>query len=368
MAQRVFTERYQIVRHLARGGMAEVYLAHDRELDRDVAFKVLRNQYTDDERFVERFKREAQSAASLSHPNIVAIYDRGKTDDGSYYIVMEYVSGGNLKERIREEGPLPTPQVIAMASQVARALLVAHQRGVIHRDVKPQNILLTESGEAKVADFGLARAAAAVPITQEGAILGTAYYISPEQVLGQPASPQSDLYSLGVVLYEMLTGELPHNAETPMGVLMKHVSGQLRLPKEANPDVPEGINAVTVRLLARDPKDRYQDAAELIDDLERVQRGGPPGLPAQQAAGYVQPLPPAQPDSGSGSWPQVAAEPVTPVEETETTLEVAQKVEEGRNVTGLEAEEMTGGKVKVAQDIERGEDVTGVRIRRIGPP
>jgi len=241
---------------------------------------------------------------------------------------------------------------------------------VIHRDVKPQNILLTESGEAKVADFGLARAAAAVTITQEGAILGTAHYLSPEQALGQPASPQSDLYSLGVVLYEMLTGKLPHDAETPVGVLMKHVSGQLRLPKEVNPNVPEEINAVTVRLLARDPKYRYQDASDLIDDFERVQQEKSPALVVQQDAGQVEPLPhpPAQPNYESRSWPQeVAAEPITPLEEMEPTLEVAQRVEEGRKMTGLEAEEMTGGKVKVAQEIEKGEDVTGVKIRRIGP-
>jgi serine/threonine protein kinase len=277
-------ERYSFIRLIGSGGMAEVYLARDQELDRDVAFKVLRHQYADDEQFVERFKREARNAALLSHPNIVAIHDRGKTEDGAYYIVMEHVPGGTLKERILRDGPLPAPTAIAVALQVARALQAAHEHGVIHRDVKPQNILLTESGDAKVVDFGLARAVSAATMTQDGVILGTAHYLSPEQALGQPASPQSDLYSLGVVLYEMLTGELPHDAETPVGIVMGHISGHLHPPREVNPDVPEGINAVTMRLLARDPKDRYQDVAELIEDLERIQWGEPPPFIGQQGA------------------------------------------------------------------------------------
>jgi len=279
-------ERYSLTRLIGSGGMAEVYLAHDQELDRDVAFKVLRDQYSDDEQFVERFKREARNAALLSHPNIVAVHDRGRTENGAYYIVMECLPGGTLKEYILRGGPLPVTAAVAIALQVARALQAAHERGVIHRDIKPQNILLTESGNAKVTDFGLARAASAVTMTQEGALLGTAHYLSPEQARRHPATPQSDLYSLGVVLYEMLTGELPHDAETPMGIAMKHVSGELRSPREVSPDVPEEINAVTVRLLTVNPKDRYQDAAELIDDLERVQRGESPTFIAarQQAA------------------------------------------------------------------------------------
>ncbi|MDQ3941883.1 MAG: protein kinase, partial [Actinomycetota bacterium] len=196
------SERYALSRLMGSGEMSEVYLAHDKELARDVAFKVLKKQYTDDERFVEHFKREVKNAASLSHPNIVAVYDRGETEDGAYYIVMEHVSGGTLKERILRDGPLPPATAATIALQVARALQVAHEHGVIHRDIKLQNILLTDSGEAKVADFGIARAAASSTMTQEGVILGTAHYISPEQALGQSASPRSDLYSLGVVLYE----------------------------------------------------------------------------------------------------------------------------------------------------------------------
>jgi class 3 adenylate cyclase/tRNA A-37 threonylcarbamoyl transferase component Bud32 len=289
-------ERYTRKSAIGGGGMAEVYLAHDEVLDRDVALKVLRQQYADDERLVERFRREAKSAASLSHPNIVAVHDRGETEDGAYFIVMEHMAGGTLKDRIQKEGALPPAVATTLALQIARALEAAHRRGIIHRDVKPQNVLLTEDGEAKVADFGIARAAASSTMTKTGSVLGTAHYLSPEQALGQPASPQSDLYSLGVVLYEMLTGELPYDAETPMGIAMKHVSGQMRPPKEVNPNVPEGINAVAVKLLAPDPEDRYKSAAEVVEDLERVQREEAPvaGAAAPQAAAPVS-APPAPP-------------------------------------------------------------------------
>ncbi|HZC85340.1 MAG TPA: protein kinase [Rubrobacter sp.] len=292
-------ERYSLTKLIGSGEMAEVYLAQDQELDRNVAFKVLRNQYSD-ERFVERFKREARNAALLSHPNIVQIYDQGETEDGAYYIVMERVPGGNLKERILREGSLPASVATAIALQVAKALQAAHERGVVHQNVKPQNILLTESGDAKVADFGLIGALSAVTMTQEGAILGTTHYLSPEQTLGQPASPQSDLYSLGVVLYEMLTGELPHGTETPAGTATEHVSRRFRPPREVNSDVPDGINAVTMRLLARDPKDRYQDATELVDDLERVQRGESPAFLATQLEAI---RPPVTPSVSLGSPP-----------------------------------------------------------------
>src|SRR5215210_1460360 len=296
-------ERYSLARLLGGGGMAEVYLAHDEELGRDVALKILRKQYTDDEKFVERFKREAKSAASLSHPNIVSVHDRGETDDGAYYIVMECVSGGTLKERILKRGPLPAPEAVTLTLQVARALQAAHERGVIHRDIKPQNILLTQSGEAKVADFGISRAASSSTMTETGFVMGTAHYVSPEQAVGQPASPQSDLYSLGVVLYEMLTGEVPHDAETPIGIAMKHVSGQFRPPREANPNVPEGINAVTMRLLARDPEKRYGSAAELIEDLELIGRRQPPKSATQRIEKPAKGTPVGSEGSGGGAQP-----------------------------------------------------------------
>lgn len=265
-------ERYSLKKLVGSGGVAEVYLAHDQELHRDVAFKVLKNQFSGDEQFIERFKREASNAALLSHPNIVAVYDVGKTKDGAYYIVMEYVSGGTLKDRILRDSAVPPAQALTLTLQVAQALQVAHERGVIHWDIKPQNVLLTQSEEAKVADFGIARAAAASTMIKTDALLGTAHYLSPEQALGEPATPRSDLYSLGMVLYEMLTGEVPHDVETPVGIAMKHASGQLRAPKAVNPAVPEGLNEVCVRLLAKDPEERYSDAASLIEDLWRARR------------------------------------------------------------------------------------------------
>jgi tRNA A-37 threonylcarbamoyl transferase component Bud32 len=282
MQETVVNNRYSIVHTLGGGGMAKVYLAHDEVLDRDVALKALREQFAADEEFVERFKREAQSAAALSHPNIVQIYDRGETEDGSSYIAMEYVPGGTLKERISSGGPLDPGVAASLALQIAEALSAAHERDVVHRDVKPHNVLLTATKDAKVADFGIARAASAATISQTNVVLGTASYMSPEHALGEPATPKSDHYSLGVVLYEMLTGGLPYTAESPVAVSMKHVNEPLRPPKEVNPKIPEGMNAVVVKLLAKNPEERYADAAELAVDLRRVRDGLPP-----IAAGFV---------------------------------------------------------------------------------
>jgi eukaryotic-like serine/threonine-protein kinase len=271
--QQLVDNRYRLLKSLGSGGMADVYLAHDDILDRDVALKVMSSRYASDEEFVERFKREAQSAAALSHPNIVSIFDRGETEDGTYYIAMEYLPGGTLKDRILKRGALPARTAAAVALQMAEALRAAHERDVIHRDIKPHNILITELGDVKVTDFGIARAAASSTMTRTGHILGTAHYISPEQAMGEPVGPASDLYSLGIVLYEMLTGELPFDADTPLGIAMKHVNGHLRQPKELNPTVPDGINAITIRLLAKNPEDRYTSDSELIEDLERVCAG-----------------------------------------------------------------------------------------------
>ncbi len=257
--------------------MADVFLAHDNVLDRDVALKVMNSRYARDEEFVERFRREAQSAAALSHPNIVSIYDRGESEDGTYYIAMEYLSGGTLKDRILKRGALPPKTAASVAAQIAEALRAAHDRGVVHRDIKPHNILITEAGDIKVTDFGIARAASSSTMTKTGAVMGTAHYISPEQAMGESVGPTSDLYSLGVLLYEMVTGELPFDADTPIGIAMKHVNGTPPPPKEINPEVPAGLNAIVVRLLQKDPNDRYGSDAELTDDLERVARGGIPG-------------------------------------------------------------------------------------------
>ena len=271
--QQLVDNRYRLLKPLGSGGMADVYLAHDDILDRDVALKVMSTRYASDEEFVERFKREAQSAAALSHPNIVSIFDRGEAEDGTYYIAMEYLPGGTLKDRILKRGALPAHTAAAVALQMAEALRAAHERDVIHRDIKPHNILITGSGDVKVTDFGIARAASSSSMTRTGHILGTAHYISPEQAMGEPVGPASDLYSLGVVLYEMLTGGLPFDADTPIGIAMKHVNGRLRPPQELDPSIPDGVNAITLRLLAKNPEDRYASDAELIGDLERVLGG-----------------------------------------------------------------------------------------------
>ena len=268
--------------------MAEVFLAHDDVLDRDVALKIMSGRYAGDDEFVERFRREAQSAAALSHPNIVSIFDRGEADDGTYYIAMEYLPGGTLKDRILKRGALPPRTAAAVALQIAEALCAAHERDVIHRDIKPHNILITGTGDVKVTDFGIARAASSSTMTRTGHILGTAHYISPEQAMGEPVGPASDLYSLGIVLYEMLTGEMPFDADTPLGIAMKHVNGHLVPPQALNPEIPDGINAVTVRLLQKDPADRYATDAELIDDLERVVSGlDPSGATTEMATSVL---------------------------------------------------------------------------------
>lgn len=278
MQQILIDDRYALGNLLGSGGMAEVYLAHDEVLDRDVALKVLRDQYAENEEFVERFRREARSVAALNHPSIVSVYDWGHTEDGSYYMAMEYVPGGTLKERILSEARIDPGTAAAWGSQVARALGFAHECGVIHRDVKPHNILLTDSANAKVTDFGIARAATAATISQSSFVLGTASYISPEQAMGKAVGPESDLYSLGVVFYEMLTGTLPYRAESPVAIAMKHVIEPPRSPREANPHLPEALDAITLKLVAKEPKNRYASAEELVTDLERVRCGFPPFL------------------------------------------------------------------------------------------
>ena len=271
--------------------MGEVYLAHDGVLERDVALKILRSQYAGDEEFAERFRREARSAASLSHPNIVQIYDRGETDDGTSYIAMEYVPGGTLKEQIERRAPFGDREAAAVGAQIADALGAAHEQGMIHRDIKPQNVLVTASGDLKVTDFGIARAASAVTNTASGAIFGTAGYISPEQAMGEPVGPASDLYSLGVILYEMLTGELPFAADNSIAVCLKHVNEPPVPPRALNPDIAEGTSALVLMLLAKHPGDRYGSAMQLLSDLERVRDGLPPTLALQTVTQPLGPVP-----------------------------------------------------------------------------
>ena len=305
MQQAILDNRYELRSTLGGGGMGKVFLARDRVLERDVALKVLREQYAESGEFVGRFEREAKAAASLNHPNIVQVYDRGVAKRGAYYIAMEYVSGGTLKERILESGALGGGDATRLALQVADALGVAHASGIVHRDVKPQNVLLTADGEAKVADFGIARAASADPLSNSSLVLGTAKYMSPEQAVGDPIGPESDLYSLGVVLYEMLTGELPFEADSAVAVAMKHVKEPPCPPREKNPAVPVTLDAVTMKLLEKKPEDRYPGAAELVADLSRVGEGLPPIFAASASETERLDVPVKVPGGSGGAVPRL---------------------------------------------------------------
>ena len=270
----VFNDRYELHRQIARGGMADVYLARDLLLDRPVAVKVLFDQFSKDQQFVERFRREAQRAANLNHPNIVSVFDWGE-ERGTYFIVMEYVEGRSLAEMIRTEGSIHPDKVAEISSEVAAALSFAHRNGIVHRDVKPGNVLVSPNGHVKVADFGIARALANVQseLTQAGTVMGTATYISPEQAQGMEIDPRSDLYSLGVMIYEMLSGRPPFTGETPVAVAYQHVQDSPVSPRAMRVSVAESLEAVTMKLLAKNPVNRYPTAEDLRNDLRRYQQG-----------------------------------------------------------------------------------------------
>jgi serine/threonine-protein kinase len=268
----LFDGRYRIVRKLGAGGMANVYLAEDEELGRRVAIKILNDRYANDELFIERFRREAKSAAALSHPNIVSIYDRGEAE-GTYYIAMEVIEGRSLKELILTRGPLPIATAIAYAREMLDALRFAHRHGIIHRDIKPHNILIGRE-RLKVTDFGIARAGAS-QMTEAGSIMGTAQYLSPEQARGAPVTASSDLYSVGIVLYEMLTGRVPFTGDSAIEIAMKHLNEWPKAPSQLRPEISEEVDQIVLRALAKAPEDRYQTAEEFTEDLHRVEAGLP---------------------------------------------------------------------------------------------
>jgi eukaryotic-like serine/threonine-protein kinase len=280
LAGRVFSNRYEIQREIAQGGMAEVYLAHDQLLNRPVALKALFPEYAREPSFVERFRREAQAAANLNDPNIVAIYDWGQ-EDGTYFIVMEYVEGRSLRDLIRSEAPIEPGKAAEITAEIASALAFAHRNGVVHRDVKPGNVLLTQSGTVKVTDFGIARAGTSDGLTQTGSVMGTATYFSPEQAQGLPVDGRSDVYALGVVLYEMVTGVAPFIGDSPVSVAYKHVREDPTVPSAHNPDVPPDLQQIIMTALAKLPENRYQTADDMRADILRFRRGRPViGAPA----------------------------------------------------------------------------------------
>jgi eukaryotic-like serine/threonine-protein kinase len=286
----LFDGRYRIVRKLGTGGMANVYLAEDEVLGRRVAIKILNDRHAGDDQFVERFRREAKNAASLSHPNIVSIYDRGEAE-GTYYIAMEYLDGRSLKELIVARGPAPVNVAIEYARQILAAIRFAHRHGIVHRDIKPHNVLVDAEGRLKVTDFGIARAGAS-QMTEAGSIIGTAQYLSPEQAKGAPVDQTSDLYSVGVVLYELLTGVVPFSGDTPVEIAMKHLSAMPEPPSAKRAEIPRDLDLVVLRALAKDPADRYQSAEEMEADLARVARGASVSPATEEAATAIISRPP----------------------------------------------------------------------------
>jgi eukaryotic-like serine/threonine-protein kinase len=296
--------RYRVSSRLGSGGMADVYLAHDTLLGREVALKLLHHRFAEDQEFVERFRREASSAAGLSHPNVVAVFDRGEWN-GTYYIAMEYLPGRSLKAVVREHGPLSPQDAIDVVVQILLAVRFAHRRGIIHRDIKPHNVILDEEGRAKVTDFGIARAGAS-DMTLTGSIMGTAQYLSPEQAQGHAVSETSDLYAVGVVLYELLTGGVPFEGDSAVSVALKQVSAEPLAPSARNPEVGPALDAVVLRSLAKDPSARFASADEFIAALQQARAGIlPPGgwapvenglAPTKDAAALlVPPLPGEEP-------------------------------------------------------------------------
>ena len=285
----VLVDRYELGPVLGQGGMAKVHRGLDRQLGRQVAIKVLAPPFDRDREFVERFQREARAAAGLSHPNIVAVFDSG-SDDGTHYIVTELVEGETLADRLRRDGPMPQAEAVAVAVDIARALAAAHERGLIHRDIKPGNVMLLPDGRVKVVDFGIARAAGSDTLTNTGVVLGSTAYLSPEQASGQPVDERADLYALGCVLYEMLTGRVPFSADTPIATMYRHVNEDPPPPSTFAP-IPSELEDIVMRALEKDPKRRFASASELEAALLAVPlaRGGDT-MRLEPAAAETQPV------------------------------------------------------------------------------
>lgn len=268
---KIIGNRYEVLEEVGLGGMATVFKAKDHVLNRLVAVKVLKDEFTTDNEFIKRFNTEAQAAASLSHPNIVSIYDVGHEEENNlYYIVMELVQGKTLKEIINAEGVLSWKWSLNIAMQIASALELAHKNGIIHRDIKPHNIIITEDGIAKVTDFGIAKAVSNSTITAFGTTIGSVHYFSPEQAKGGITDAKSDLYSLGVVMYEMLTGKVPFDADTPVSVALKHMQEYAREPIDINNEIPSAVNKIVVKAMQKDPINRYNSATEMLGDLRKA--------------------------------------------------------------------------------------------------
>lgn len=260
-------DRYQIIRSIGEGGMANVYLAHDLILDRDVAVKILRGDLADDEKFVRRFQREAIAASSLSHPNIVEMYDVGE-DDGKYYIVMEYVEGKTLKNLIKKRGALTLPEVIDIMQQLTSAIACAHDSNIIHRDIKPQNVLIKEDGIVKITDFGIAMALNSNELTQTNSVMGSVHYLPPEQANGKGATVKSDIYSLGIVMFELLTGTLPFRGENAVEIAIKQMKNQIPSVCSLNENIPQSVENIIIKACAKNPKNRYNTVVEMHNDLD----------------------------------------------------------------------------------------------------
>ena len=257
-------DRYQIIKSIGEGGMANVYLAYDTILDRDVAVKVLRGDLSNDEKFVRRFQREALNASSLSHPNIDDVGD----DNGQYFIVMEYIEGKNLKDLLKKRGKLTTSEVVDIMSQIADGLSVAHDSYIIHRDIKPQNIMILENGLVKITDFGIAMAMNATQLTQTNSVMGSVHYLPPEQASGKGSTLKSDIYSMGILMYELLTGKLPYRGDNAVEIALKHLKEPLPSIRDELPDLPQSVENIILKSAAKNPKNRYNDAREMYEDLK----------------------------------------------------------------------------------------------------